>query len=119
MAEAFERLVRRHRSEIFRTVLRLSRNREDAEDLTQITFLNAYTALLRGARPEAPRAWLHAIARNAGSRSYRQRRIVEVELDVPVRRKGGGPVPGGLEQGVCVREGVVRVRLGGASGSVA
>jgi RNA polymerase sigma factor (sigma-70 family) len=81
LAEAFERLVRRHRSEIFRTVFRLSRNREDAEDLTQITFLNAYAALQRGAQPEAPRAWLHAIARNAGSRSFRQRRIVEVELD--------------------------------------
>jgi RNA polymerase sigma factor (sigma-70 family) len=61
--------------------LRLSRNREDAEDLTQITFLNAYAALQRGAQPDAPRAWLHAIARNAGSRNYRQRRIVEVELD--------------------------------------
>jgi RNA polymerase sigma-70 factor (ECF subfamily) len=81
LAEAFERLVRRHRSEIFRTVFRLSRNREDAEDLTQITFLNAYAALQRGAEPEAPRAWLHAIARNAGSRRFRQTRIVEVELD--------------------------------------
>jgi RNA polymerase sigma factor (sigma-70 family) len=81
LAEAFERLVRRHRSEIFRTVFRLSRNREEAEDLTQITFLNAYTALQRGATPEAPRAWLHAIARNAGSRNFRQRRIVEVELE--------------------------------------
>ena len=37
LAEAFERLVRRHRSEIFRIVFRLARNREDAEDLTQIT----------------------------------------------------------------------------------
>jgi RNA polymerase sigma factor (sigma-70 family) len=81
LAEVFERLVRRHRSEIFRAVLRLSRNREDAEDLTQITFLNAYTALQRGAEPEAPRAWLHAIARNAGSRRLRQSRFVEVELD--------------------------------------
>ena len=81
MAEAFERLVRRHRSEIFRAVFRLARNREDAEDLTQITFLNAYAAMQRGAEPEAPRAWLYAIARNAGSRRFRQSRLVEVELD--------------------------------------
>jgi RNA polymerase sigma-70 factor (ECF subfamily) len=81
LAEVFERLFTSYRSEIFRTVLRSSRNHQDAEDLTQITFLNAYTALQRGAAPEAPRAWLHAIARNAGSRRFRQARLVEVELD--------------------------------------
>ena len=81
LAEVFERLFKSYRSEIFRTVLRSSRNRQDAEDLTQITFLNAYAALQRGAAPEAPRAWLHAIARNAGSRRFRQARLVEVELD--------------------------------------
>jgi RNA polymerase sigma-70 factor (ECF subfamily) len=81
LAEVFERLFTSYRSEIFRTVLRATRSREDAEDLTQITFLNAYAALQRGAEPEAPRAWLHAIARNAGSRRFRQARLVEVELD--------------------------------------
>ena len=80
MVEAFERLIHGHRSEIYRTVLRQSRNREDAEDLTQITFLNAYAALRRGAEPEEPRAWLHAIARNALRRRFRQRRA-DVELD--------------------------------------
>ena len=93
LAEAFERLVRRHRSEIFRTVFRLSRNREDAEDLTQITFMNAYTALQRGAQPDAPRAWLHAIARNAGSRRYRQQRLVEVELEDELARSPEEDVP--------------------------
>ena len=93
MAEAFERLVRRHRSEIFRTVFRLARNREDAEDLTQITFLNAYTAMQRGAEPEAPRAWLYAIARNAGSRRFRQSRLVEVELDPETPAPLGEDVP--------------------------
>ena len=93
MAEAFERLVRRHRSEIFRIVFRLARNREDAEDLTQITFLNAYAAMQRGAEPEAPRAWLYAIARNAGSRRFRQSRLVEVELDPETPAPLGEDVP--------------------------
>ena len=93
MAEAFERLVRRHRSEIFRAVFRLARNREDAEDLTQITFMNAYTAMQRGAEPEAPRAWLYAIARNAGSRRFRQSRLVEVELDPETPAPLGEDVP--------------------------
>jgi RNA polymerase sigma-70 factor (ECF subfamily) len=75
LIKAFERLVRRHRSEIYRTILRQARSREDAEDLTQVTFLNAYAALQRGAEPEAPRAWLHAIARNAASRNFRQNRV--------------------------------------------
>jgi RNA polymerase sigma factor (sigma-70 family) len=84
LAEVFERLFKSYRSEIFRTALRSSRNREDAEDLTQTTFLNAYAALQRGAEPEAPRAWLHAIARNAGNRRLRRARILEVELDPEV-----------------------------------
>ena len=80
-ADGFDRLARRYRTEIFRTVLRRSRSREDAEDLTQITFLNAYAAVQRGADPDAPRAWLHAIARNAGARRFHESRRTEVELD--------------------------------------
>src|SRR5207247_9911773 len=101
LAEAFERLVRRHRSEIFRAVFRLARNREDAEDLTQITFLNAYAAMQRGAEPEAPRAWLYAIARNAGSRRLRRRRLVAGELapGTPARLGAEAPAVRGVQCG--------------------
>src|SRR5438105_5522001 len=77
----------------FRARRNTARNREDAEDLTQITFLNAYAAMQRGAEPEAPRAWLYAIARNAGSRRFRQSRLVEVELDPETPAPLGEDVP--------------------------
>jgi RNA polymerase sigma factor (sigma-70 family) len=79
---AFEHLVRAHRAEIYRTNLRRSRNREDVDDLTQATFLDAYMALRRGDRPVAPRAWLHAIARNRAARRFRRPTLLEVELEL-------------------------------------
>src|SRR5207237_396729 len=44
--------------------LGLLRNREEAEDAVQTTFLNAYRGLRRGIRPEFEAAWLFKIAQN-------------------------------------------------------
>ena len=45
--EAFEELVRRHRSRVFALALRICRNADDAEDALQETFIAAYRALPR------------------------------------------------------------------------
>jgi RNA polymerase sigma factor (sigma-70 family) len=76
-----ERLYRHHQREVYGALRGLGYR--DAEDLAQTTFLNAYLALRRGNRPESPRPWLMAIARNAGNRRFRvlSRRPQEVELD--------------------------------------
>lgn len=71
---AFERLYRRHRDDVYRALLRELGNREDAEDVTQTAFLDAYRALSRGGRPLRPRAWLLAIAENARRRRFRAQR---------------------------------------------
>jgi len=42
----------------------LLRNRAEAEDAVQQTFLSAYTSLLNGNQPRHPAAWLATIARN-------------------------------------------------------
>ena len=63
-AAAFAELVRRFQDRVFRFLLRLTRTREDAQDLTQETFMHAYTALPRW-QPEAQfSTWLLRIARN-------------------------------------------------------
>ncbi|MBW3606515.1 MAG: sigma-70 family RNA polymerase sigma factor [Actinobacteria bacterium] len=74
--------VRRHRAfrehvvpeldVLLRVALRLTRNRQDAEDLVQDTVLRAYRALDRfdGAYP---RAWLLTIMRNANRNRVRKR----------------------------------------------
>lgn len=79
----FERLYRLHRGDVYRFVLRDLRNPDDAEDVTQAAFLNAYRALQRGSEPEKPRAWLFTIAQNVTRRRFRSRAAhpYEVELD--------------------------------------
>ena len=67
----------------------LLRDRTEAEDAAQQTFLSAYEALLTGAEPREPAAWLAAIARNECRRrllrSGRQRPLV---LDEDLERPG-------------------------------
>jgi RNA polymerase sigma-70 factor (ECF subfamily) len=80
---SFERMYRRHRRAVYGSVLKDLRDPDEAEDVTQVAFLNAYRAMRRGDRPEKPRAWLLTIARNVVRRRARLRagRPQEVELD--------------------------------------
>jgi RNA polymerase sigma factor (sigma-70 family) len=61
---AFARLYRRNVGDVYRYALVLLRDPEDAEDVTQTTFLNAYRAFCRDKRPANARAWLLALAHN-------------------------------------------------------
>ena len=80
---SFERLYRTHRRDVYNFVLHDVRNPDDAEDVTQAAFLNAYRALRSGRPPEKPRAWLLTIAQNVSRRRFRRRsaQIQEVPLD--------------------------------------
>jgi RNA polymerase sigma-70 factor, ECF subfamily len=80
---SFERLYRRHRRDVYGAVLKDVRDPDEAEDVTQIAFLNAFRAIRRGEEPEKPRAWLVTIARNVVKRRYKAQalRPREVSLD--------------------------------------
>ena len=60
----FEEIMQRHEREIMRYLLRVSRDREDAADLFQETWLRAYLAYPRLDSESAVRPWLYAIATN-------------------------------------------------------
>ena len=79
----FEELYRGFRADVYRAALRKLGNAQDAEDVTQAAFADAYRAVLRGARPESPRAWLLAISENVRRRRFRtaQRRPREELVD--------------------------------------
>jgi len=62
---AFERFYRRHVADVYRYALVLLRDPDDAEHVTQTTFLTAYRAFDRGERPRNSRAWLAALAHGA------------------------------------------------------
>jgi RNA polymerase sigma-70 factor, ECF subfamily len=83
---SFERLYRRHRRDVYGAVLRDVRDPNEAEDVTQIAFMNAFRAIRRGEEPDKPRAWLVAIARNVVRRRFQAlaRRPQEVVLDQEV-----------------------------------
>ena len=79
------RLYEVHRAQINRFCMRELGSREDADDATQITFLNAFRGLSRGAAPKYESAWLFRIAHNVclnSRRSAFRRRRVEVPSDL-------------------------------------
>jgi RNA polymerase sigma factor (sigma-70 family) len=80
---SFEGIYRRHVRDVYGFTLSMLGNAEDAEDVTQTTFLNAYRALKNGEQVRNMRAWLFAIAHNVCRQRFRTaaRRPQEVELD--------------------------------------
>jgi RNA polymerase sigma-70 factor (ECF subfamily) len=50
--------------DIYRTALRLTGSKDDAEDLAQETFLKAYEAFSEGTKISSPKAWLFKIMNN-------------------------------------------------------
>jgi len=80
---AFTTLVDRHAAACTRFATRMLGNREDAEDVTQETFLRAYRSLARYEERHAFRTWLFQIlinrCRTAAIRRQRQRRMFLVD----------------------------------------
>jgi RNA polymerase sigma factor (sigma-70 family) len=82
--ELTSRLYVRYRRQIFNFCLHNLGNREEAEDATQSTFLNAFRGLKRGTTPEFETAWLYKIAHNVclnGRQSSSRRRSIEAAAD--------------------------------------
>lgn len=73
-ARAFELLVARHERKIFLVALRMTRNREDAEDVVQQSFQNAFIHLKRFEGNSLFSTWLTRIAINEALMLLRKRR---------------------------------------------
>ncbi len=70
-AAAFEQLIERHSGEIFSLLFRLTQDREEAQDLTQETFLSAVRSI-GGFRGDADlKTWLYRIAVNHSRNRFR------------------------------------------------
>jgi RNA polymerase sigma factor (sigma-70 family) len=84
-ADAARELYERYGRQIHAFCLQQLGNREEAEDATQSTFLNAFRGLKRGIDPEFESAWLHKIAHNVcltRRRTSSRRRRVETPGDL-------------------------------------
>jgi len=82
---AFEELVSRYESRIFRLTMNITQNREDAQDATQDAFLKSFQHLDRFQGDSRFYTWLVRIAVNEALMRLRKRRPNVVSLDEPVQ----------------------------------
>lgn len=84
---AFRKLVDRYAKDLFRVALSLTRNRADAEDVIQETFLGAYRGLKGFAGRSSVRTWLVQIltrqAAKAWNRNRRSRATLSLDRSEP------------------------------------
>ena len=73
-----EALYREHGAAVASLCRSLLRDRAEVEDATQQVFLSAHRALLNGAAPREPLAWLLAVARNECYARFRQRAVAPI-----------------------------------------
>jgi RNA polymerase sigma-70 factor (ECF subfamily) len=76
-ARAFGEIVLRHQKRIFRLTLHMLRDRAEAEDVTQETFVRAYGALARFDGRSEPYTWIYRIAVNLSLNAIRSRRAAK------------------------------------------
>ena len=89
-AKPFEILVNMYQNRVFGLCVKLTGNRDDAEDLAQEVFIKAYHAL-DGFRLEADfGTWLHRIAVNMYlNMKKKNSRVIQVSLDEPISTGDG------------------------------
>ena len=83
-AAAFEELVNRYESKIFRLTKNITGNHEDAEDAMQDAFLKAYAHLDGFQGDSRFYTWLVRIAANEALMRLRKRRPGQLSLDEPI-----------------------------------
>jgi RNA polymerase sigma-70 factor (ECF subfamily) len=77
---AFEELMKRHMKRVFAIAWHVTRSREDAEDVTQETFLNACCHLKDFHEKAQFSTWVTRIAVNTALCKVRQSRLVQIDL---------------------------------------
>jgi RNA polymerase sigma-70 factor (ECF subfamily) len=85
---AFLEIMTHYREKLFPIVLSLLRNRADAEEIVQDTFIRAHRGLARFRGDSSLATWLHRIAVNLARNRYwyffRRRRHATLSLDCPL-----------------------------------
>lgn len=79
--DAFGQLVRRHQQRIQRLAVHMLRDRAEAEDVTQETFIRAYQALARFDGRSEPYTWFYRITINLSLNRIRSRKTARTTHD--------------------------------------
>jgi len=83
---AFQALVERHRSMVYRVAYQFAGNHYDAEDITQDVFIKVYRSLSRFRQDAQVTSWMYRIAMNACIDHRRRQPTAAV---VPITGSGG------------------------------
>jgi RNA polymerase sigma-70 factor (ECF subfamily) len=90
----FERLSHQHKDAVYRQMVRVCGNREDAEDVLIEALLKAYRSLGDLGAPEVFRAWLARIASRV-CWQLKRREALQPLLQLSVLEEGGGELADG------------------------
>ncbi|MBX3234192.1 MAG: sigma-70 family RNA polymerase sigma factor [Labilithrix sp.] len=80
-ASAFGELVKKHQQRIHRLAIHMLRDRAEAEDVTQETFIRAYQALARFDGRSEPYTWFYRITINLSLNRIRSRKARKTSHD--------------------------------------
>ncbi|NBV12750.1 MAG: sigma-70 family RNA polymerase sigma factor [Sphingobacteriia bacterium] len=82
-AYAFEKLMDRYRKSVYYTLLKMVRNEEDAEDLTQEAFAKAFAGIQQFDAKYSFSTWLFRIASNNCIDFIRKKKLLTYSIDQP------------------------------------
>jgi len=104
----FERMVREYQDRLYGFALRLTNQREDAEEAVQDAFVRAYRALKTYSpvriRTMALRAWLYQITLNVVRNRFRRKKHPTETLDGPAAQTVADASEGPLERLTAARQ---------------
>ena len=86
---AYESLLKRYRNGIFNMIYQMIKNREEAEDLVQETFMKAFNSLESYNEHYAFSTWLYKIAFNHCIDAIRKKKLKTLPLDRPIKLRDG------------------------------
>ena len=85
--KAFEALLKKYRNLVYHVMIKMVRNPQEAEDLTQEAFIKAFNALASFNEEFAFSTWLMKIATNNCIDFLRKRKLKTYSIDEPIQYK--------------------------------
>ncbi len=87
--QAFQKLLKKYRKSVYYMLLKMVKNADDAEDLTQEAFAKAFNSIEKFDSKYAFSTWLFRIATNNCIDFIRKKRVQTVSIDTPVEGDDG------------------------------
>src|ERR1700747_3172962 len=98
-AQAFQALYEKHKRRVYSLCLRMTSNTAEAEDLTQVAFLQVFRKLGTFRGDSTLSTWLYRVAVNTVLMHFRKKGMRQLSLDEPVSHAADAPKrePGKLD----------------------